>query len=1224
MKTILRLLLLFTSLLGTFPVLAADDSPAKPPAAPVSPLEQKLRDGLYAEEAKQDLAAAAKTYQEIVASFDRDRDTAAAALFRLGEVYRKQNQQTAARDCFRRIAREFPDREPLARLARENLKALGDTMPEVAGAAATSGDPEQDKALARLTELEKSSPDVILNPKTSLKTNGCISYDEAITAGYVRVVEWFLDHGASVDKTPSEANPLSLAASFGHLPLIELLLSRKASIEGADTPDRPLTAAAANGHLAAVKLLAEKGAAMNETKKKSRGGKGAWAGQPLTAAIEGGQAAIVDFLLSKGVDPNMQGGQVLGIAVEAGNTALAKKLLEAKADPNLPKIPFTRKPRPTNVTQISSGHENLNQPGRPPREPSTGAPGNYVGGMGVIYDLPDEYRGYAQWRNGPNEDEFRALHIAAMHGDKEMVSLLLDYKAEADAKTPLGTTPLELACILGKRDVAGLLLKAGANADHAAPGGVRLVDFILARRDLKFYNLLREAGASVAGKSPSGIWPLESIGANGTSRLWGDEDHAAWIERLLNDGADPNGEPKFRPINLAAGLHSVEIVRQLQAKGADFTPDDSDAPLSVAVRNGFGKDKLPLIEALLKGGADPGARASANWLRSSPLADLNFLETIAAFVPDVDLLEKFLALKPPPGKSFTVVQEEYSAAQKSLESGKSNQVQMNPSGGRGIYTTREEFERVVKVAPALMQRLWDYQRLEWNRDLGSRVWYQSFDSSTSSDKLGFRYASAAKEPVNIVEALAYVFGQGTLIRDTPNSAAMQNGGLYLPDFSKLTILRCDVATGKILRREPVDLAALVEKGETANLPALQPGDILDAVPGDKREHTWRNFPEPVLTFFSKVLAPRAVNVTAGDWKRSFKVTPWRYGFRWDPSTDVLAVEPTLSSVIRFLPRPDYFYRMNAVRVTSKGKEPVVLDLTKSPEPLIVKDGDDISVEAIPENDPALVARMKQGLFVSRESDGFLREVFHDPDTRPPGLEWDRELDRQLVIRFCLDSESVLPFMDLPNRKVTTVGGTPWGDRMEIPRLKDKDGETWSPDDWASPGQPLTGGKLAFRLNFLADGSSAVHAFYYQGVTFHRTPDGWTIEKFPDARGVMSRTLADAVRVVTSPDSQIRRDMRVPAWGSWELRREKLEAPLAVFTPGKDPLPLIFLQEGDSIRLSPDDANRAVPPAYPKEMNGRMSWSYENAGLFNVPQPISNSNSNPNPSRNRRRVVLPTQ
>src|SRR5678815_4291088 len=76
------------------------------------------------------------------------------------------------------------------------------------------------------------------NPQTNLESNGCISYDEALRAGYVRVVEWLLKHGASVEKTPSGATPLSLAAERGYTALIEMLVAKGAPVEGQPLPKR--------------------------------------------------------------------------------------------------------------------------------------------------------------------------------------------------------------------------------------------------------------------------------------------------------------------------------------------------------------------------------------------------------------------------------------------------------------------------------------------------------------------------------------------------------------------------------------------------------------------------------------------------------------------------------------------------------------------------------------------------------------------------------------------------------------------------------------------------------------------------------------------------------------------------------------------------------------------------------------------------------------------------
>ncbi len=96
---------------------AAAPNPAPPAAQPaIPPLEQKFRDGLYAEEATQDLDTAAKAYAEIIAAFDRDQATAASALIRLGKVHRKQYRPTGAIASFSRILQVFPDREALTHL----------------------------------------------------------------------------------------------------------------------------------------------------------------------------------------------------------------------------------------------------------------------------------------------------------------------------------------------------------------------------------------------------------------------------------------------------------------------------------------------------------------------------------------------------------------------------------------------------------------------------------------------------------------------------------------------------------------------------------------------------------------------------------------------------------------------------------------------------------------------------------------------------------------------------------------------------------------------------------------------------------------------------------------------------------------------------------------------------------------------------------------------------
>jgi ankyrin repeat protein len=62
----------------------------------------------------------------------------------------------------------------------------------------------------------------------------------------------------------------------------------------------------------------------------------------------------------------------------------------------------------------------------------------------------------------PEKGGFRALHIAAETGDPRLVELLLDHKAQVDAKADDGTTPLGVATKKGKDGIAKLLRSHGA------------------------------------------------------------------------------------------------------------------------------------------------------------------------------------------------------------------------------------------------------------------------------------------------------------------------------------------------------------------------------------------------------------------------------------------------------------------------------------------------------------------------------------------------------------------------------------------------------------------------------------------------------------------------------------------------------------------------------------------------------------------------------------------
>ena len=63
--------------------------------------------------------------RSLAAQFDKDRQLAATAVFRLGECYRAQGKTNEAAAQYQRILRDFSDQNTLATLSRQDLTGMG-------------------------------------------------------------------------------------------------------------------------------------------------------------------------------------------------------------------------------------------------------------------------------------------------------------------------------------------------------------------------------------------------------------------------------------------------------------------------------------------------------------------------------------------------------------------------------------------------------------------------------------------------------------------------------------------------------------------------------------------------------------------------------------------------------------------------------------------------------------------------------------------------------------------------------------------------------------------------------------------------------------------------------------------------------------------------------------------------------------------------------------------
>ena len=113
----------------------------------------------------------------------------------------------------------------------------------------------------------------------------------------------------------------------------------------------------------------------------------------------------------------------------------------------------------------------------------------------------------------------------------------------------------------------------------------------------------------------------------------------AKVERLLDEGADPNNRALVFPLESAAARENVEILKLLLARGAILwravDKDTGWSPLFSAAQNG----PPEAVQVLLDSGADPCTRTSASWvkgMRPSEVARHRGNERVAPILEDAE------------------------------------------------------------------------------------------------------------------------------------------------------------------------------------------------------------------------------------------------------------------------------------------------------------------------------------------------------------------------------------------------------------------------------------------------------------------------------------------------------------------------------------------------------------------------------------------------------------
>ncbi len=387
-------------------------------------------------------------------------------------------------------------------------------------------------------------------------------------------------------------------------------------------PKAAVQRAARKGDLAAMRALLSNGAPVDRVEGVDV--------SALHIVANACNDAAVELLVSRHADVNARAADdttPLHYAVQSGCMPVVKRLLDAGADPNL-------QVRPAFQAYVNTGEGTF----------------TYVGG-------------------GKTPLQGSALHWAAAAEKREMAALLLDRKADVNAKTPRDIAPLHYAAGTGSVPMIELLLQRGASTHYLPDPAMDIgvlpgEENIISNGQAIHYAKTGGAVAALVAKGarldePSRYrgQPIHSVAAFGyadavaylldrgvavdTLGPWNidagrtTDTTAAWVAaaegrlemvKLLEKrgakldfvGSDSTGQFGGSLLHAAAMSGNVELISYLLSRGlpvdgrADMptmfplvTAYTNQTPLGVAAHRGH----VEAMRVLVKAGADPNASA---------------------------------------------------------------------------------------------------------------------------------------------------------------------------------------------------------------------------------------------------------------------------------------------------------------------------------------------------------------------------------------------------------------------------------------------------------------------------------------------------------------------------------------------------------------------------------------------------------------------------------------
>lgn len=526
--------------------------------AQTNDLTALLQQGLLEEQANRNFDAAIADYQSLALQFDKDRQLAATAVFRLGECYRAQGRTNQAAAQYQRILHDFSDQQTLATLSRQDLAGMGlaqadaGKIPALAeGSGSIPASAEASVLATQISGIEKLKAD----PEEQARAVLAIFPDDVLKQMLLNLPR-VQAQAARMEANPQMSYPELTGTSGYYVAIVseaELLRRELREMHGTN-------------------LLAD---ARSELSKQRQG-----------------IAARVDFILG------LQKARLKALQVAAGPETVQNEAGHSLTDDEGREIQRIQQ-------MIQNSPDLINAP----RDGSTPlVEAAYHGWLKAAAYLLDHGADVniaspeLQWTKELTEAKRATPLLAAVAaGNKVMTKFLIDRGADITAKGGLGDTALHLAARKGFQAVVEVLLTSHAEVNAENGSGATPLCLAVQAGQTNIIQMLLTAGADPNLKDGGGRTGLNY--AIGTS--------PEIIQALLAAGANPNTEDTEgrTPLSYAAERDRSKAVKLLLGAKADPNGGKLDAPLMGAIE----KQDATSAELLLQAGANPKATGTIDW-----------------------------------------------------------------------------------------------------------------------------------------------------------------------------------------------------------------------------------------------------------------------------------------------------------------------------------------------------------------------------------------------------------------------------------------------------------------------------------------------------------------------------------------------------------------------------------------------------------------------------------